>query len=141
MGSGQNRTDLQINALKKLDDAVALVQIRSYSNAYYISGYAIELGLKACIAEQISVETIPDKDIIKGILSHDFVALLGLAGLADEHKAMKKRDLRFAANWAIALQRSPDARYDSSGHDAARSLIEAISEPKSGILTWIKTYW
>jgi HEPN domain-containing protein len=61
MGSGQKRSELQTRAQAKLDDAILLLQHGRYTNAYYIAGYAVELGLKACIAAQIDAETIPDK--------------------------------------------------------------------------------
>jgi hypothetical protein len=57
-----------------------------FTNAYYLAGYAVEIGLKACIAAQISAETIPDKAFIKSILSHQFGGLVGLAGLAEALK-------------------------------------------------------
>ena len=104
MGLGHKRTDLQAYAQAKLDDACILLQNRRYSNAYYLAGYAVELGLKACIAAQISAETIPDKEFIKKILYHEFPILIGLAGLATELKDQKDKDPIFGANWAIVSE-------------------------------------
>lgn len=81
MSLGLTRADLQANAQAKLDDAILLLKQGRYSNAYYLAGYAVEIGLKACIAAQITAETIPAKEFIKGILNHEFTGLVGLAGL------------------------------------------------------------
>lgn len=141
MGFGHKRTDLQAYAQTKLDDAVFLLQNGRYSNAYYLSGYAIELGLKACIAVQVNAETIPDKDFIKQILNHQFPVLIGLAGLTKELREQKDRDSVFAANWAIVSEWSPDARYETRDVTSAQTIINAIAHRETGVLQWIKTYW
>jgi hypothetical protein len=61
MPYGLKRTDLQALARAKFNDAELLFQHGRFSNAYYLAGYTIEIGLKACIAAQVSAETIPDK--------------------------------------------------------------------------------
>ena len=141
MGLGHKRTDLQAFAQAKLDDACILFQNKRYSNAYYLAGYAVELGLKACIAAQMNAETIPDKAFIKKILDHQFPVLIGLAGLATELKDQKDRDPVFAASWAIASEWSPDVRYESRDVTSAQTIITAIAHPESGVLQWIKTHW
>ena len=141
MGAGQKRSDLRANARAKLDDAILLLENRRYSSAYYLAGYAVEIGLKACIAAQISAETIPDKAFIKGVLNHQFKTLVGLAGLAGLLKDEENNDQIFATNWALAAQWEPDARYDAIDPMSAQLLVEAIANPTSGVLKWIKTHW
>jgi hypothetical protein len=141
MGLGHKRNDLRAHAQAKLDDATILFQNGRPSNAYYLAGYAVEIGLKACIAAQISAETIPDKSLINNILKHSFPVLIGLAGLATQLKEQQDKDPDFAANWAIVSEWSPDARYEAIDTCSAQTLIVAISDPKSGVLEWIKTYW
>ena len=141
MGIGHKRADLRSNAQAKLDDAMILLQNRKFANAYYLAGYAVEMGLKACIAAHISAETIPDKDLIKNILRHDFPVLVGLAGLQPELKEQKDKDPDFAANWAFVSEWSPDARYEDKDITSAQAIIEAIGNQKSGVLQWIKMYW
>lgn len=141
MGFGLRRTDLQANAQRKFDDAIVLLGNKSPSNAYYLAGYAIELGLKACVAAQLSPQTIPDKAIIKRILDHNFNVLVGLAGLADELKRTQAADLDFAANWAVVSEWSPDARYETIDTMSAQTLVEAIGNDRSGVLKWIRTHW
>lgn len=46
-----NRTQLQILAEERARDAEALLNAGRWSGAFYLAGYAIECGLKACIAK------------------------------------------------------------------------------------------
>ena len=141
MGPGLRRSDLRANAESKLEDAIILLQNGRYSNAYYLAGYAVEIGLKACIAAQISAETIPDKAFLKNILSHHFRTLVGLAGLAGALKNEEDKDQMFAANWALASQWEPDARYEAIDPMSAQLLVDAVGNPSSGVLRWIKAHW
>ena len=141
MPLGITRTDLRALAQAKIDDAILLLTNGRASNAYYLAGYAIELSLKACIAAQVTAETIPDKEFIKRILNHDFGTLIGLAGLAPQLKAKKDGDPVFAANWAIVSEWEPDSRYEAKDTMATQLIIQAIVDPKAGVLEWIKAYW
>ncbi len=141
MGLGHKRTDLRANAQAKLDDATILLQAGRFSNAYYLAGYAVEIGLKACIAAKIIAETIPDKALMKNFLQHEFATLIGLAALGEQLKVQKDIDPDFAANWAIVSEWSPDARYETNDTSSADTIIAEINDPKSGVLQWIKTYW
>jgi HEPN domain-containing protein len=53
-----NRTDLQNLAEERLGDAEVLLASNRYSGAYYIVGYAVECGLKACIAKLTRAEDL-----------------------------------------------------------------------------------
>ena len=46
-----NRGDLQLLANIRLDEAKALLAASLPAGAYYLAGYAVECGLKACIAK------------------------------------------------------------------------------------------
>lgn len=141
MGLGYKQSDLQANAQAKLDDAIILLQHKKFSNAYYLAGYAVEIGLKACIAAQMTTGTIPEKSFFKKFFDHLLPGLIGLAGLASQLEEQKDKDSAFAANWAIVSEWSPEARYEASDPISAQTLIDAISDPTSGVFQWIKTYW
>src|SRR5215216_6479179 len=126
MPYGLKRADLQAIAQAKLDNARLLLQHKRFSDAYYLAGYAIEIGLKACIAAQISAETIPDKAFLTKILNHQFPVLIGLAGLATPLKEQQDRDPVFAANWALASEWSPDVRYETKDGMMAQLMITAV---------------
>jgi hypothetical protein len=59
--------DLQQLAELRLMDAVLLHENARYSSAYYLSGYAVELALKACIARQIVQNMIPDRGFVNAM--------------------------------------------------------------------------
>ncbi len=138
---GYNRIDLRENAQAKLDDATILLQSRRYSNAYYLAGYSVEIGLKACIAVQIIAETIPDKAFMSGVFQHNFQQLVSRAGLTPQLSEQQDKDPSFAANWAITTEWKPDVRYEAVDITSAQLMINAIAHPKSGVLQWIKTHW
>jgi HEPN domain-containing protein len=56
-----NRTDLQNLAEERLGDGELLLASGRYGAAYYLVGYAVECGLKACIAKLTRAEDFYDK--------------------------------------------------------------------------------
>lgn len=135
------RSDLQSLAEAKLEDAGLLLGGGRASNAYYLVGYAVEFALKACIARQISANTIPDREFIRNVYSHEFSKLIGLAGLSGELKRELKDNQPFAVNWAISSEWLPDARYRSYTMYEAQALFEAVGNPDNGVIQWIRRFW
>jgi HEPN domain-containing protein len=93
MALGMTRTELQRLAEIKYEDAVFLLQNKRGGNAYYLAGYAVELGLKACISRLVQQDTLLEKGLIEKVYSrgHNLSALIGLAGLTAEHDLRKRR--------------------------------------------------
>lgn len=138
---GLKRATLQSLAEAKLNDAKLLFQNGRFSNAYYLAGYAIEIGLKACIASQFSAETIPDKSFVNEIYSHDIQKLAKLAGLSTELQKQSDNDVNFGANWALVAQWSEGTRYESIDSITAQAFFAAIEDQPSGVFQWIKKFW
>jgi HEPN domain-containing protein len=136
-----SRTDLQSLAELKLRDAKLLLDNSSYSNAYYLAGYAVELGLKACVARQIRQEEIPDRELVNRVYTHNFESLAGLAGLKADLKKQQDADHMFQAYWGIAAEWSPETRYATQDAMSAQLLWQAIDDPDHGVLKWINTHW
>lgn len=134
------RIDLQNLSTSKLNAAQVLAKEKMWANAYYLAGYSVELAFKACVAKQISADTIPDRNLINKVYTHDYNVLLGLAGLRSEYNK-KKADSLFDANWGICSEWSPDARYQDKTAMEAHYLLTAISDKKHGVLPWIMTFW
>jgi hypothetical protein len=67
--------------------------------------------------------------------------LVGSAGLSAQLKALEDGDQTFSANWAIVAQWTPEARYETTDRTSAELIVNAIADPKSGVLQWIKTHW
>jgi len=135
------REDLQALSEAKLEDARLLLADGRASNGYYLVGYAVELALKACIAKQISANTIPDRNFIRDVYSHEFSKLVGLAGLSAELKSELAGNSTFAVNWAISGEWLLDARYRSYTMFEAQTLFEAVADPNNGVVQWIRRFW
>jgi HEPN domain-containing protein len=141
LGSEVARADLQKLADEKLDDAKRLLSAGSWSNAYYLAGYAVELAIKACIAKSFRADTIPDLELVKDTYKHKFPGLIGTANLRAELQMQEQADQTFATNWGVANEWSPDDRYRVTSEQDAKELIDAISDTNHGVLPWIKTHW
>lgn len=135
------RDELQDLALLRLREAQALLDAGFWSGSYYLSGYAIELALKACIARQFRAETIPDRQTVNNIWTHDSSKLLGLAKLKPDFEERRKISDRFEANWDIARGWNETARYGNVDEEKARAMLEALSDKKDGVFEWIRSKW
>lgn len=135
------KADLEKLAQLRLDDALYLLQASRSSSAYYIAGYAVELGLKACIAKLMQPNVIPDKAFVTAIYTHRLESLVSTAGLLPEFNADLKADPQFAANWAVASKWNEESRYELWDPVAAATLVAAISDPRCGVFQWVKKHW
>lgn len=134
------RQTLQNLALAKVDDATLLFVNDRHSNAYYLYGYGIELALKACIARQISAETIPDRAIFKNLFTHKLSDLVALAGLASRLQERRK-DREFDIRWAVVVEWSEEARYEMIDAVLSTAMADAVEHPVHGVMAWLKQYW
>jgi hypothetical protein len=141
MGFGLRRADLQRNAERKLDDAEILFRNGGYSNSYYLAGFAVEIGLKACVARHQLPETIPSEEVLKNFLVHDYNKLVGLAGLMRALREHQDASNEFAANWGLVSQWHPSCRYGETDVYTAQVMLDAVGNPVDGVLSWIKTHW
>jgi len=141
LASEMTRADLQKLADEKLSDARVLFNAKSWSNAYYLVGYALELAIKACIAKSFKADAVPDKDLVIKTYSHEFPKLIGTAGLTAELQKQVQANQDFRTAWGVVNEWSPDDRYRFNSEQDAKELIEAISDATHGVLPWIKTHW
>lgn len=132
---------MQRLAQAKLDDAELLLERGRYGNAYYLSGYAVEIGLKACISRQFHAEVIPDKQFVNSIFSHKLADLVSTAGLSEELKKSRRISNVFDANWSIVAKWQPESRYESIDDYSAKLLVSAVGDHSDGVLKWIRAYW
>jgi hypothetical protein len=66
-----NRTDLQKLSRMRVKEAKALLDAGQSCGAYYLTGYAVECALKACIAKQVRRNDFPDKRTVTESYTHD----------------------------------------------------------------------
>lgn len=136
-----NRKDLQSLSRIRLREARALLGLGLNDGAYYLAGYAVECGLKACIAKRTLRYDFPDKKLVQDLYTHAPGGLVNKAGLATELKAQLAADPQFRSNWELAGLWSAESRYNVHSREEADSLVRAVGESRHGILTWVKRYW
>lgn len=141
MPFGMKKSDLEKVAEAKLADAKLLLDNERYSNAYYLAGYAVEIALKAVIANMMNAHTIPDRRFIEKVYSHRLNELIGLAGLKSELDNDHAADAELKANWAIVANWTPEVRYAVIEKRTSQVMILSITESKSGVFPWIKRHW
>ena len=136
-----NRTDFQKLTELRLNEANALLGAKRYEGAYYLTGYAVECALKACIAKQTQQYDFPIKNSDK-IYVHDLNNLLKFAGLAEEHRKSSRENEAFDSNWAIVKDWKEDIRYSLEiTRDQAEALYLAVTDRKDGIIPWLQKWW
>jgi HEPN domain-containing protein len=134
-----NRRDLQNLAEERLDDAQVLLANNRFGAAYYVVGYAVECGLKACIARLTKAEDFYDKTLARNIFKHDLEDLANYAGL--DVKLLSGVDAQFAANWAQVKDWSEESRYEGHTQIEAEQMIKAVQDPAHGVMQCIRRYW
>ena len=135
-----NRLEFHSLAAERLKDAAALLKAGRYAGAYYISGYAIECALKACIARKTKQDEFPPKEAAKYYV-HDLPKLRDIAGLESAFIQEAGRDQAFKENWAVVKDWTEESRYQSRGQQQAEEILSAIDDPQHGVLQWLKRNW
>ena len=136
-----NRADLQRLANERISDAKVLLAARRWAAAYYLSGYAVECALKACIAKLMRPEEFPDKTFTDRCWTHNLPQLLGLAGLKTDFDVAMQADPDLRDNWDIVKEWNESSRYARKTKADAKALYEAITDRKHGVLSWLKRRW
>jgi len=136
-----NRNDLRVLADLRLQETKSLLNKRLYDGAYYLTGYAVECGLKACIAKKTRRYDFPDLQIVKDSYIHDLKKLIRVSGLQKALAEEMERDGAFAVNWAIVKDWSEGSRYERHDAAAAKSIYAAVTDGKHGVLKWLRRHW
>jgi hypothetical protein len=135
------RLDLQSLADRWIADAKLLIDGGSYAAGYYVAGYSVECGLKACVANLWKTEAFPEKAFVPAVYVHDLKKLIDLAALRTVFDADTNVNSALFGYWGTVLTWTEQSRYESKGEAAARELYEAITNSPDGVLPWIKRYW
>lgn len=137
-----NRDDLQRLADIRIAEARTLLDSGHYSGAYYLTGYAVECALKACIARQVREFDFPDRNLAIRSYSHKLQDLLKTALLdtALEHEGKSNPPL--LSNWLVVQSWNVESRYKPDvSQDECRGLYTAVTDSANGILLWVKLHW
>jgi hypothetical protein len=137
-----NRKELKELAHRRMKETLVLLKAECYDGAYYLAGYAVECGLKACIAKLTMRHDFPPKvRTVQSCYSHDLPGLVTAAKLQVQHQAELDSDLDFKLNWYVVKDWTEESRYDRSTAAVAGDLIRAIRARKHGVMQWIRRYW
>ena len=132
---------LELLTIERLRESKLLLDQKCFSGAYYLAGYSIECGLKACVAKQINSQEIPSKSFVNDFYTHDLERLIKVANMDQDRVIKEKSDLDFAINWGILKDWNEGARYKEWTEVQANELYNAIENLKGGVLPWIRQYW
>lgn len=101
--------DLQKLCTDRFDDAKTLFNAGRLEGAYYLCGYAVEIGLKKKICETLCWPEFPlikkEFEKINSFKTHELEVLLHLSGV-EQH--VKKH---FLTEWSIVNRWDPETRY------------------------------
>lgn len=141
-----NRAFWQQLADERVEDAKALLDAGRWSAAYYLVGYAVECGLKACVlayVESNSEVIFQEKRFSEKCWTHDIETLVVVANLKAVRDAEANAAVNLALdnNWSIVKDWDEKARYQQMTETQARGLYEAVTDPANGVLPWIKAHW
>ncbi|WP_321319596.1 HEPN domain-containing protein [Labilibaculum sp.] len=122
-----SRTDLRKRAKAKLKDAEILYQNRRYDGAVYLSGYVMELILKARTCRTLNWTDFPETNRefqeYRSFKTHNLDILLSLSGLESKIK------IYHFVDWSNVNQWNPEMRYSDIGNvtsTEAKDMIDSI---------------
>ena len=126
--------ELRSMADARLWDADALYRANRYDAAIYLSGYAIELALKARICETLGWEGFPserkDFEGLQSFQTHDLKRLLHLSGI--EGRILQD----FTAEWKMVSTWDAARRYlpvESTDQVQCAQMLEAVARVREAI--------
>ena len=103
-----------------------------YSGAYYLAGYAVELGLKAVLTGDLASHSMPNKTEVTQAHIHDLRGLARQCGLGPES------DATISVAWNVVVSDwGPDSRYRFHSKPGAEQMVESAEE----VLAWLTPFW
>ena len=136
-----NRKDFQNLARIRLQEAKLLLKNGHFEGAYYLCGYAVECGLKACMAKKTKRHEFPDKNTVNASYTHVLTQLIHIAGLSRSLDKDMERNKTFENNWAIVKDWTEKSRYEEPTEKRAKDLYSAVTNKKNGVMQWVEKYW
>ena len=109
--------------------------------AYYLAGYAVECALKACIAKATVRHEFPDKKRADSSYTHSIRELVRTAGLEDSRREKVLSDAEFRKHWDAIVGWTEHSRYGRHDQESAEAIMRAVSDPRHGVMSWLKRHW
>jgi HEPN domain-containing protein len=139
-----NRLEWQQLAERWLVDARSLLNDQRWSAAYYLAGYAVECGLKACILARVGIspEVIFDeRRFSERCWTHDLWELVKLADLEPTRVAEMTANAALLQHWLLVKDWRETTRYETTPHHKAKKLYKAITDKPNGVMSWVRSHW
>jgi len=138
-----NRAQLRQLAEDRIRDAERLLTGGRWAGAYYLSGYAVECGLKACIMAYVEATgaIFQEKKFSERCWTHDLEELLKLANLEPTLGADAAADPALGTNWGVVKDWEETSRYEQRTQAEAQLMYDAIANDPHGVLAWIRIRW
>jgi len=129
--------DLHKLAESRLLDGKALFAAGRIAGAVYLSGYSVELVLKARICRTLGWEGWPDGSQfgkLNCLKTHDLATLLHLSGV----ESSLKKDQTLAASWLSVAEWDPETRYKVPDKDADKNDAKEMIEHANRLLEYFR---
>jgi hypothetical protein len=138
-----NRLQLRQLAEDRILDAACLLTGGRPTGAYYLAGYAIECGLKACIMAHVEAVGVifQDKRYSEKCWTHRLEDLLALANLKPTLDADVALNASLSTSWGVVKDWKETSRYEQKTQAEAQALYDAVDSKPDGVLQWIRNRW
>lgn len=139
-----NRVGWQQLAERWLVDAKHLLDDHRWSAAYYLAGYAVECGLKACVLARVAAKPeviFEDRKFSEKCWTHSVGELVKQADLEGIRAADAAANPLLAKNWLLVKDWKEQVRYQTTSHQKAKKLYAALADQPNGVMQWIRAHW
>ncbi len=152
-----NRLELQNLAISRIKEAQVLLDNSYPESAFYLSGYAIELALKATICKNLGIDELfadaatvnKSKEINTAfgkLKIHDLDTLMVFAGL---YPKLQDRTEQLFEMWSFIVQMgwNEESRYLYHGSKWKQNItiekqsVQVFLDTINDFLKWIQQYW
>lgn len=119
---------------------------KRWSGAYYLTGYAVECALKACLLKYLGESTAVFGELgylkrLAECWTHDLEKLVNLAGLDRDFGQAKAASAALRGFWGVTKDWNESSRYEEKTEAEAKALFEAVSHDPDGVFLWLKSRW
>jgi hypothetical protein len=138
-----NRAELQQLSNDRIEDARILLDNGRWTAAYYLAGYAVETGLKACILKFVEDTGVifTDKKFAEKCWTHRIEDLVTQGNLGPRRGRDISANPVRGGYWGVVKAWKEVSRYEQKTEAEARNLYEAVTNDPDGVFPWIQQHW
>ena len=117
--------------------------VSRWTAAYYLVGYAVETGLKACILKFVEDTGVifTDKKFAEKCWTHRIEDLVKQANLEPKRGQDIGANASLGGHWGVVEVWTEVSRYEQKREAEARNLYEAVTNDPDGVFRWIQQHW